>query len=151
MKFLVDGMLGRLAKWMCVLGCDAEYFPVMEDGTLVERALAEGRIILTRDTLLVKRRKARENSFLVKGDHLPDQLRQVVRRFAIEPSARLLSRCLLCNRELQGVEKESLLGRVPDYVFRTEEHFHQCPACGRIYWPATHREEITRRLREMGF
>lgn len=150
MKFLVDGMLGRLAKWMRALGCDVEYSPVMEDGTLVERALAEGRIILTRDTLLVKRKKARGNSFLVTGDHLPDQLRQVVRRFAIEPSARLLSRCLRCNEELREVKKESLRGRIPDYVFRTQEHFQRCPACGRIYWPATHREEMTRRLREMG-
>ncbi|MBI5187436.1 MAG: DUF5615 family PIN-like protein [Nitrospinae bacterium] len=64
MKFLVDGMLGRLAKWMRILGCDVECFPGMEDGELVELALAEGRVLITRDTLLVKRKKARGNSFL---------------------------------------------------------------------------------------
>ncbi len=85
-KFIADAMLGKLARWLRVLGCDVEYFPLIGDAELVARASRTGRLILTRDTLLVRRRGARDNHFFVAGDHFRDQLRQVVERFGIDPA-----------------------------------------------------------------
>ncbi len=148
-RFLADGMLGKLATWLRILGCDVEYLGDLPDEELVERALEAGRVILTRDTLLVKRRKARDNHFFVTGDRWRDQLRQVVTAFGIDPAARLFTRCVRCNEPLAPVEKSRVAGRVPPYVFRTQETFTACPACGRLYWRATHRDAMERQIREI--
>ncbi len=148
-RFLADGMLGKLATWLRILGCDVEYFGDLPDEELVERALEAGRVILTRDTLLVKRRKARDNHFFVTGDGWRDQLRQVVTAFGIDPAGGLFTRCVRCNESLVPVEKSRVAGRVPPYVFRTQEAFTACPACGRLYWKATHRGAMERELAEI--
>lgn len=135
-------MLGKLARWLRVLGCDVEYFPFIGDAELVARATRTGRLILTRDTLLVRRRGARGNHFLVSGDHFRDQLRQVVERFAIDPAGRFLTRCLECNDLLAEIGKDNVRDRVPPYVYATQEVFRSCPLCGRLYWQGTHREKM---------
>jgi uncharacterized protein with PIN domain len=140
--FIADAMLGKLARWLRVLGCDVEYFPAIDDGELVARALRSHRLILTRDTLLVRRRGARTNHFFVKGDHFRDQLRQVVERFAIDPAGRFLTRCLECNAPLTEIEKSAVGDRVPPYVFATQTEFRACPSCGKLYWAGTHRERM---------
>jgi uncharacterized protein with PIN domain len=142
-------MLGKLARWLRVLGCDVEYFPSIEDAELVERAARSGRLILTRDTLLVRRRGARANHFFVEGDRFRDQLRQVVDRFAIDPAEHLLSRCLECNTLLAEADKSAVCGRVPPYVLATQAEFRACPSCGRIYWQGTHRERMMKELEEI--
>jgi len=148
-SFIADTMLGKLARWLRVMGCDVAYFREIGDAELVERAERSGRLILTRDTLLVRRRRARANCFFVEGDHFRDQVRQVVRAFAIEPFAGFLSRCLECNAQLQAIDRKSVEGRVPPYVFVTQEHFRICPACGRLYWGGTHRERMAEELKAM--
>lgn len=148
-KFIADAMLGRLARWLRVLGCDVEYFPEISDKEIAERAEREGRVILTRDTLLVRRRKVRDNHFFVEGDHYPDQLRQVVRRFGIDPHGGFLTRCVECNAVLEDRSRESIRDEVPAYVFETQERFKACPACRRVYWSATHRERMVEKLEEM--
>jgi uncharacterized protein with PIN domain len=131
------------------MGCDTEYFPAIGDGELAERAQREGRLILTRDTLLVRRRLVRDNSFFVEGDHFRDQVRQVVRAFAIDPFARFLTRCLECNAPLRELSREEAQGRVPPYVFATQGRFQSCPACGRLYWGGTHRERMAAELKDI--
>lgn len=148
-RFLADGMLGKLATWLRILGCDVEYFGDLPDEELVERALRTGRTILTRDTLLVRRRKARDNHLFVAGDGWREQLRQVVAAFGIDPAAHLFTRCVRCNEPLVPIEKSRVAGRVPPYVYETQEAFNACPSCGRLYWKATHRGEMERQLREI--
>jgi uncharacterized protein with PIN domain len=135
-------MLGKLARWLRVLGCDVEYFPAIDDGELVARALRDGRLILTRDTLLVRRRGASTSHFFVSGDHFRDQLRQVVEHFAIDPAGRFLTRCLECNALLAEIDRGAVSGRVPPYVYATQTEFRACPSCGKLYWAGTHRERM---------
>jgi uncharacterized protein with PIN domain len=126
-----------------------EYFPAIDDGELVDRAQRSDRLILTRDTLLARRRRARENHFFVRGDDFRDQVRQVVAAFAIDPCAHFLSRCLECNIHLVNVAREEAAERVPPYVLATQEDFQRCPACDRLYWRGTHRARMAEELERM--
>lgn len=148
-RFIADAMLGRLAKWMRIMGCDVSYYRAIEDRRLVELALKEGRFILTRDTLLMKRRKARGNSFLVGGDSYKDQLRQVAKHFSIDPYKDLLTRCVECNIPLDDIDKDQVRDFVPEYVYNSKVPFRRCPGCKKIYWPATHRDGMMKMLEEM--
>ena len=147
--FIADAMLGRLARWLRIMGCDTEYFPEIGDAELVARAEQSDRVILTRDTLLVGRKMARDRSFFVTGDHYRDQLRQVAAAFDIEPFAGFLTRCLECNALLHDLGRERAAGLVPSYVLATQELFRSCVACGRIYWGGTHRERMRAELKEI--
>ena len=149
MKFIADTMLGRLAKWMRVIGCDVVYYRKIEDGELVYQAFYEGRLILTRDTLLIKRRKAKGNSFMVEGNSYKDQLRQVAREFSLDPYQNLLTRCIECNLLLTETDKERVRDSVPEYVYKSQACFRTCPGCGKVYWPATHRDGIVKTLVEI--
>jgi uncharacterized protein with PIN domain len=148
-RFFADDMLGKLAKWLRILGCDVAFDPEISDREIARRARREGRVILTRDTLLVRRREVRENHFFVRGDSYRDQLRQVVAHFRIDASEAIFTRCLRCNEPLAEVAKPLVAGKVPPYVYRTQESFGSCPRCGRIYWKATHWQEMERLRREM--
>ena len=147
--FIADCMLGKLARWLRIIGCDTEYFPSIEDADLVERGAQTGRLILTRDTLLIRRRKARANHLFIRSDHFRDQLRQVVRDLSLDPFARFLSRCIECNDLLRPIEKTDLPRSIPDYVSMTRDRFSTCPSCHRIYWEGTQRERMAEELREI--
>ncbi|MBI3756239.1 MAG: Mut7-C RNAse domain-containing protein [Deltaproteobacteria bacterium] len=146
-RFIADDMLGKLAKWLRIMGCDVEYFSSISDKELVERAHSSGRIILTRDTLLIRRKKVKNNHFFVQGDSYKDQIRQVVNQFSIDPYAMLLTRCLLCNRVLENIDKEIAKDRVPRYVYETQDLFKICPACNKIFWHATHKARMISQLK----
>ena len=148
-RFIADDMLGKLAKWMRIMGCDVEYFRSITDKELAERAYASGRIILTRDTLLIRRRKVKDNHFFVIGDSYKDQIRQVVKHFPIDPYAQILTRCTICNASLTKIDREHIKGKVPEYVFTTQDSFETCPSCGRIYWSATHKERMLKQIEEI--
>ncbi len=148
-RFIADAMLGKLAAWLRLLGCDVEYFSKISDDDIVERALRTGRVILTRDTALIRRRLARGNHFFVRGDGFRDQLRQVAERFSIEPFQRFMTRCLRCNELLVAVSREEARERVPPYVFETHRDFMTCGRCGRVYWKGTHRDKALSEVREI--
>lgn len=139
LKLLTDGMLGRLTRWLRVLGYDTVYAPDTDDAELLRRARAEDRVLLTADRALAARRGAR--TLLVAAQDLAGQLRQVRAELGPPPGDEF-SRCVACNGELKRVDKSTLAGRVPSYVFATQEVFHRCPDCGRIYWPGTHVERM---------
>lgn len=147
-RFFADSMLGKLARWMRTLGYDVAYDPYIDDGELVMRALEEGRTILTRDTRLIQRRSARGRAFFITGDHVGEQLKQVIREFPPDEKL-LLTRCLRCNVPLVSIPKEKIEERVPPYVFRTQSEFSECPSCRRIYWGATHKAKMLDDLKKL--
>ena len=146
MRFAADCMLGTLAKWLLILGHDVAYFRRIEDRELVERAVREKRVILTRDRKLVLRRAAR-NHVLIRSQKLEEQIAQVFqeKRLTLRRN-RLLGRCLLCNAPNEKLARAQAKGRVPVYVFRTQTRFTHCVRCGRIYWRATHVDRMLERL-----
>ena len=149
-RFLADAMLGSLARWLRILGFDVHYDPQLDDAALVGRALAEDRVILTSDTRLIRRRRAR-NHLLVRSGTLEEQLRQVLEELALQVLPhRVLGRCLRCNEPLVELPAEEARRHVPPYVARTQERFRRCPACRRLYWRATHVERMRKRLEGMG-
>lgn len=150
MKLIADAMLGSLARWLRVLGLDVVYDPALDDAALVERAVVEGRLILTRDRKLTERRLARRH-LLVRSDRLEEQLIQVVGELGLTPEATAVhSRCLRCNSPLVQLAAEEARSRVPPHVALTQKLFRTCPDCGRVYWRATHVERMRRRLAAMG-
>lgn len=139
-RFLADCNVGRLAKWLRVLGYDAEYEPRLPDAQVVARAQVEGRVLLTRDVDMMRRRVIADGSvkaILLRHDSVLDQLRQVVDELGLMPD-RVLSRCLDCNLELESRTKSAVLHLLPPHVRATQEQFSQCPGCARVYWPGTH-------------
>jgi hypothetical protein len=145
-KLIADCMLGKLAKWLRIIGCDTLYFHKIDDSQLVELAVKEGRIVLTRDVLLIKRKKLTDRYLFVHSDDFREQFAETVRYFQFDMQDALFSRCVLCNAELLPVDKKAIAGRVPAYVYVTQEDFSRCPVCEKIYWRGTHRENIKREL-----
>jgi uncharacterized protein with PIN domain len=147
-RFLADSMLGRLAKWLRILGYDTLYFRDAQDGRLVALAQREGRILLTRDTRLLLRRRVCRMLF-IHHDRVWDQLKQVAGELKLRMGERLGSRCIRCNQSLAPLAKDRAAGRVPEYVFRHHDAFFQCEACGRIFWGGTHLHHMEETVRAL--
>ena len=146
-KFAADRMLGRLVKWLRVLGEDVVYGPHLTGYGLIRAARREDRLILTRDRRL--KQKQPPDMILIDSDHYQEQLRQVIRECGLAPGATLFTRCLECNALLQARPKQSVRALVPAYVFATQDQFSWCPECRRIYWPATHHQRMADELRRL--
>src|SRR5574337_949574 len=134
MRFVADAMLGRLAKWLRLLGYDTLYWRG-DDAKLVRLVLAENRLLLTRDIRLLPRLPPHLTLF-INSDHYNEQLDQVITRFGVPPHIGCL--CMRCNLPLEPVEKAGLQSEISPFVWRTQERFARCPGCLRIYWEGTH-------------
>lgn len=138
-------MLGKLARWMRTLGFDVEYEKDIDDAALVKRAVREGRIILTRDTLLIRRRRIKGWYVFIESDSIGEQLRQISAIYGTG-FERFLTRCLRCNSLLEDAPRSGIEDKVPPYVYNTQEKFMRCPHCARIYWAGTHRKKMLKAL-----
>ena len=112
-RFVIDVNVGRLAKWLRVLGYDTVFPRHADDNDLVRIALREGRVLVTRDVGISLRRAVRQGQLLVVqilNQDLNGQLRQLVRELGLELKNRF-SRCLVCNETLHSVTKEKVADR----------------------------------------
>jgi len=147
-RFLADAMLGRLATWLRILGYDAAYFRG-EDDALLDLARQSGRLLLTRDTALLRRRCLPPHLFIA-SDRVQDQLREVLGALRLRPPSAPGRRCPRCNVTLEPREKSAVRGLVPDFVWTSQDAFWACPACGRVYWSGTHRRRMVEAIRCLG-
>jgi uncharacterized protein with PIN domain len=143
LRLLADCMLGRLAKWLRLLGYDTAYENDATDHELARRARAEGRLLLTCDRELAARRGLK--TLLIRSQQLDAQVQQVQEALgpAPEPS---LSRCSVCNVVLEETPAQEVADRVPPYVLETNAKFRHCPSCGRVYWSGSHVETMEEQL-----
>ena len=141
-------MLGRLARWLRVIGQDVIYGPHLSGYGLVRAARQEGRLILTRDRSLGK--KSPPPYLFIESHRFRDQLRQVVEACRLEPAKNAFTRCVECNSVFEPIGKSDVEGRVPPYVFATQERFSYCRKCQHIYWPATHQRKMLEELKALG-
>jgi len=132
-------MLGRLAKWMRLLGFDTTYFRNTNGKTIIYHSRKEGRTILSRSKILSEKY---DDLVLIESETLIDQLKQITNIVKINLP---FSRC----PETEKVEKEEVKNVVPDYVFEIHNDFKKCPACGRVFWKGTHYKEIKKVINEI--
>lgn len=152
MKFIVDHNVGKLAKWLRMIGYDSVFFDSGEDSLMVRQALAEGRIVLTRDTGIMKRRvvsNGRLKAILIESEEPERQMQQLLTTFNLIEHSHPFTLCLECNQPLEPRSREEVAERVPPYVYRTQTQYMECPSCHRIYWQGTHWEAMARKLKSL--
>ena len=146
--FAAEKTLGRLTKWLRLLGFDTRYEPESAGKKFIE-TLEKDRVVLTR-TRQIQNQFASRQLIFVESDHLTQQLNQIFRELGLKASqTRPFSRCLQCNAPIVIVEKASVLGRVPDYIFEIHNRFQKCPECDRIYWPGSHTRRSLEKIRQL--
>ena len=145
--FAAEKTLGKLAKWLRLLGFDTLYEPGIATEEFIEN-LENDRILLTR-TQRIRKQSPGCKLIFVQSDHWDAQLKQIILELGLTAAQiRPFSRCLHCNVPIVAAEKDSVWGRVPDYIFETHEHFQRCPKCNSIYWPGTHTKRSLEKIRE---
>ena len=147
-RFLADAMLGRLARWLRILGYDAEHFPG-EDDDLLRRARRESRVLLTRDSRLLQQQTLPPHLF-IESDRVMEQLRQVIAALRLDPALPPAHRCSCCNVMLEPRDKAEVAGLVPEFVWSQQQAFWTCPRCRRIYWAGTHRQHMEEAIKALG-
>ncbi len=144
----MDLNVGRLVKWLRVMGYDALFVPEADDGELLRLAGEEGRIVITRDRNIMQRRgvtSGRVKALLVTSDDFRRQMQQVIEVLGLGVQ-NSFSLCVECNVPLRYIEKHLVKERVPQFVYGTQSHFYVCPTCDKLYWRGTHWRNMHREL-----
>ena len=150
MRFVADTMLGKLARWLRVLGYDTHYQPRYRPGD-IDHFVKHGRIILSRHKKMADRY---DNGVLLYSNHTGEQMAELKEKIGlVSDSSRWFSRCLVCNEVLKHVHPQQAGESIPDYIFyqySKTNMIRSCPSCGRYYWPGSHREKMLEQLRNWG-
>lgn len=151
-RFVADNNVGKLARWLRLMGYDTVLLKEKDNKRLIGSALSEGRIILTKDSQFMKRRlvtSGKVKTILITEDEPDKQLRELAKTLNLDYQFRPFSICLECNQPLIPRKKEEIRGMVPDHVFKTQAQYTQCPACHRIYWQGTHWQAMMKKLQDL--
>jgi uncharacterized protein with PIN domain len=147
-RFILDVHLGRLAKYLRLCGFDSLYSKFFEDREIIETALREKRIILTRDRQLIKNSSV-THGYWIRSQNHNEQLTEVFRRFDLKDRLAMFSRCINCNSVLEEVRKEDIIDRLQADTSRYFSRFTRCPACNRIYWEGSHYDNMKRIINQV--
>jgi uncharacterized protein with PIN domain len=146
-KFICDDNLGRLARYLRMLGMDTCFDDDIDDASLLKTAGAEHRFLLTRDRKL-KSKSIPHGILILEDDDPLKQLSTVVGRLDLAiDTASIFSRCSRCNTPCEDINRESLSGRIFPYILKTQERIKHCPSCGRYYWKGSHYKALLKKLK----
>ncbi|HDQ00202.1 MAG TPA: hypothetical protein ENN22_13615 [bacterium] len=148
MRFVVDVMLGKLARWLRILGYDTIYQPDFSDDDLFFCSYLENRVLLTRDRALAGRMH-KDRVLLLNDTDLKSQLTEVVQCFDLKTEGLVFSRCTICNQKIIPVEKAVVADRVPAYIFDTICQFYYCQNCDKVYWEGSHLQHAKQFLKKL--
>ena len=143
--FVIDSMLGNLAKKLRILGYDSTYYSDIEDEKLVIIAKNEKRVLVTKDEQLTK---IADNqgimTILIRGNDELEQIAQINVKIKLEELSVDTdnSRCTVCNGKLQAIEKYRIINKIPEGILEREEKFWMCESCKKIYWKGTHFKKL---------
>ena len=147
-RFILTKELGRLAKWLRILGYDSKFYRQENLGTLVITALRAQRIILTRNRRISRFPGPR--IVIITSDFVDKQIKQVLNRLKLKPRTKeMFTRCVVCNVALEGIGKSRAKNKVPKYVYQTQSDFVICPHCMRVYWQGTHWGNVKRYIKKI--
>jgi uncharacterized protein len=147
-RFVSDAMLGKLTKWLRVMGFDVSYDAKSTDAQLLRCAEADDRILLTRDRRLMACRGSVQRLY-IESDYYHQQVGQVVQTFDLAQNIQAFTRCIRCNAPLNTIAKPAVVTKVPAYVYATQMTFKHCPLCDQVFWGGTHRDNMSRQLQVM--
>ncbi|WP_281951975.1 Mut7-C RNAse domain-containing protein [Nitrosophilus kaiyonis] len=146
-KFLADVHLGRVAKYLRLLGFDTLYFTNIEDNKIIEIAKNENRIVLTKDKILCERLK--KSCYLVKSKKPIEQIKEIAKHFDLKKYAKPFTRCIKDNALLEDIEKSKIEDKLPPKVKKFYNSFKICPKCHQIYWLGSHYEKMEKFIKEL--
>lgn len=148
MKFIVDSMLGKLAKRLRLMGFDTYFDAAMDDREILKISKDEDRIIVTRDTQMANIHGA--NVLLIRSTDIHEQLKEISNLAKIKlDEKRSFSRCPECNTPVKEVGKEEVRKIVPEFVYKTLNNFSYCSKCKKAYWQGTHYEKLVKELKNI--
>jgi uncharacterized protein with PIN domain len=151
-KFVADNNVGKLARWLRLIGYDTSLLRQKDDAQMIKIALGENRVVLTKDAQFMKRRLVTSGALKtlhIEQDDPEVQVQEVVENLSLDYGFRPFSRCLVCNQALVARGKEEVKDLVPARVFETQTQYTQCPACCRVYWPGTHWQTMGKNLKDL--
>lgn len=149
MKFVCDDNLGKLARYLRLMGFDTAFITPISDPELIALMLKEDRLVITRDTRLAERIEP-DKVAVIDTDFPDQQLLQIITKFnlPVEPD-KFFSRCLICNELCHDISRESIKDKVFPYILRTKNQFRQCPKCQRIFWQGSHYNRMLTKLNQL--
>ena len=147
-RFVVDCNLGRLARYLRLLGLDCLYRNDFDDDTVSRISQQQRRIVLTRDRRLLHR-KIITHGLYVRAVKPKDQVKEVLQRLDLHGAVQPFSRCTRCNGLLKAISKQTVDHRLEPKTRRYYNDFLQCEQCGQVYWQGSHHERAKRLVREL--
>lgn len=136
-RFVADAQLGRLARYLRLLGFDCQYHNDIGDAELAARADAQQRVLLTRDRALLKRKRIRLAHY-VRATRPWQQVEEVCREFDLASAFAPFTRCTRCNGRLQVVDKAAVSDRLEPLTRQCVDRILECQVCGQLYWHGSH-------------
>ena len=147
-RFVLDVHLGKLARYLRLLGFDTLYERDYADAAIAAISVAESRIVLTRDKGLLKRKEVTRGYWL-RSTQPREQLAEVVRALDLRRSVELFTRCLVCNRTIETVDEADVRDALPAGLRGQFGRIARCPGCERLYWPGSHYDRLAELVKSL--
>jgi uncharacterized protein with PIN domain len=146
--FICDVHLGKLARQLRMLGFDVMYDHTYCDSELIDKALEDRRIILTRDQGILKQKRV-THGYWVRSVEVNEQLVEAVRKFDLCKQVNPFTRCMMCNGLIEKIEKNYIRERIEQNTALYYNEFYRCPRCKKIYWKGSHYKRMEKRINKI--